>query len=195
MSAVCIIPARGGSQRIPRKNIRLFHGKPIITYSIEAAENSKLFDHVIVSTDDAEIAGVATDAGADVLIRPAALGRDDVGTQLVMQHAMRLNDAEMACCVYATCPLLSAADLLRGWQALHRPGAVYAYAVAEEPFGAAGSFYWGHGWAFRENVHLVREHSVMVPIPPERCIDINTEDDWQRAERMYAALREEELHV
>ena len=81
MSCVAIIPARGGSKRIPRKNIKPFAGKPIIAYSIEAALQSRLFDRVIVSTDDREIAAVAESFGAEVpFSRPPELADDHAGT-------------------------------------------------------------------------------------------------------------------
>jgi pseudaminic acid cytidylyltransferase len=83
---VAVIPARGGSVRIPRKNIREFHGKPIMAYSILAAERSRLFDHIFVSTDSVDVARVAERYGASVIARPAALGADDVGTQEVIRH-------------------------------------------------------------------------------------------------------------
>lgn len=193
---VAIIPARGGSRRIPRKNIREFHGKPIIAYSIETALRSGLFDEVVVSTDDLEIGKAAAFHKARPLPRPPALACDEVGTQDVMRHALREIAAEgdclidYACCIYATCPLLTVEDLERGWTALLRnPTAQYAFAVAEEPFGPAGYFYFGRAEAFLNDAPLVAEHSVMVPIPPERCVDINTEADWMRAEELYAAMQ------
>ena len=186
---VAIIPARAGSQRIPGKNIRPFHGKPIIAYSIRAALDTRLFDHVIVSTDSEEIAEIAQACEADVLIRPAALADGKTGTQEVMRHHLQAIDAEQACCIYATAPMLTAADLLRGWQQIHRPGVVYSFAVGTEPqLHDAGQFYWGSGWAFREGAPLWHSHSAMVPIDPRRVCDINTEDDWIRAEVMYACL-------
>lgn len=196
MSAVCIIPARGGSQRIPGKNIRDFHGKPIIAHSIERARQSRLFDQVVVSTDDMEIAAVAERYEADVLIRPAALARNDVGTQLVMQHALsHFQEAEFACCLYATAPLISQADLLRGWQVIHQPGYLYAMAVGADPLRDIGCFYWGHGFAFRDGVPLIDSHTALIAIDERRCCDINVEEDWIRAERMYAELHEEEADV
>ena len=88
-SCVAIIPARGGSKRIPKKNIKLFHGKPLIAYSIEVALKSKLFDKVIVSTDDEEIAKIARSYGADVpFLRPKELSDDFTGTGAVVNHAI-----------------------------------------------------------------------------------------------------------
>lgn len=188
---VAIIPARGGSRRIPKKAIRDFRGRPIIAYSIQAALDSKLFHRVIVSTDSDDIALVAQAHDADVLRRPCYLAVDDVGTQDVMRHALAvMDDVEQACCIYPCAPMILASDLLRGWQLLHRPGAVYSVPVGQW-LADPGSFYWGWAWAFRENVPLLAEHTVMVPIDPRRAIDINVEDDWQRAERAYAELHGE----
>ena len=87
MKNLCIIPARGGSKRIPRKNIKPFMGKPIIAYSIEAALNSGLFDEVMVSTDDEEIANVAKKFGASVpFLRSAKTANDYAGLKIGRAH-------------------------------------------------------------------------------------------------------------
>lgn len=105
---VAIIPARGGSKRIPRKNVRLFAGKPIIAHSIGAALDSGCFDRVIVSTDDAEIAAVAREWGAETpFVRPPELADDHTGTNAVVKHAINWlaeqgTPAYYACCIYAT---------------------------------------------------------------------------------------------
>jgi N-acylneuraminate cytidylyltransferase len=123
---VAIIPARGGSQRIPRKNIRLLNGKPLIAYSIETALSSGLFDEVIVSTDDAEIAQIARDCGAKTpFLRPANLADHMTGTTPVMQHALQflINEGKTpneACLIYATCPLLTTEDLQQGLAQLNQ---------------------------------------------------------------------------
>jgi N-acylneuraminate cytidylyltransferase len=109
---IAIIPARGGSKRIPRKNIKEFHGKPLIAYSIEAAKASKCFDRIIVSTDDNEIAKVAKQYGAEVpFIRPADISNDFATTSDVMKHAIKYCTDEgfkpnLVCCIYATAPFL-----------------------------------------------------------------------------------------
>lgn len=116
--AIAIIPARGGSKRIPRKNIKPFHGKPMICWSIEAALASDCFDQVVVSTDDAEIAAVAESAGAVVpFIRQAALADDYATTTAVIVDAIRRlelagKSAEHYCCIYATAPFLSAQAII-----------------------------------------------------------------------------------
>lgn len=115
---IALLPARGGSKRIPRKNIREFGGKPMIAWPIEAARASGLFDHVIVSTDDAEIADVARAAGAEVpFMRPDNLADDFSPTRVVINHAIRAMEeihgrpVEMACCIYATAAFVRPEDL------------------------------------------------------------------------------------
>jgi pseudaminic acid cytidylyltransferase len=137
---IAIIPARGGSKRIPRKNIKLFCGKPMITWSIEAALQSGCFDQVVVSTDDAEIAEVARQYGAQVpFMRPAALSDDHTGTTAVVAHAIDWFSAqgqmpEQVCCLYATAPFVSADDLRRGLAVLTATGADYAFSVTSYAF-------------------------------------------------------------
>lgn len=193
MSAVCVIPARGGSQRIPGKNIRPFFGKPILAYSIELARQSRLFQQVIVSTDDPDIAEVAERYEADVLMRPSYLAKNSIGTQAVMRHVMQeLDHVEFACCLYATAPLIDPADFLRGWQVIHQPGYLYAMSVGHSPLRDIGAFYWGHAMAFREGTRLIDSHTAMIVIDELRCCDINTPEDWAQAERQYAHLHETE---
>ena len=109
---ICVIPARGGSKRIPKKNIKDFLGKPIVAYSIEVALNSKLFDKVIVSTDDESIAKVAKEYGAEVpFFRPEELSDDFTGTADVVKHTINWfleQDVEIdyVCCIYATAPFV-----------------------------------------------------------------------------------------
>ncbi|MDV6331658.1 pseudaminic acid cytidylyltransferase [Asticcacaulis sp. 201] len=138
MKTVAIIPARGGSKRIPRKNIKPFFGKPMIAYSIEAAIESGLFDTVIVSTDDAEIAEVARSHGAEIpFIRPAELANDHAGTGSVVVHALNWfatngTPYDAACCIYATAPLLDPARLKEGWDKLQ--GKRFAFSVTSYAF-------------------------------------------------------------
>lgn len=137
---IAIIPARGGSKRIPRKNIKLFCGKPIIAWSIEAARVSGCFDHIIVSTDDAEIAEVACAHGAGVpFVRPPELSDDHTGTIPVIAHAINwmnrnAGPVDLACCLYATAPFVLAADLRRGLGMLQRSDADYAFSVTSYAF-------------------------------------------------------------
>jgi pseudaminic acid cytidylyltransferase len=135
-----IIPARGGSKRIPRKNIREFCGKPMISWSIAAALESGCIDRVVVSTDDHEIAEVARNYGAEVpFMRPANLADDYVGTTAVMQHALQWLNAEglnvaQACCLYATAPFVTGQDLRVGLDTLIQTRASYAFSVTSYSF-------------------------------------------------------------
>jgi pseudaminic acid cytidylyltransferase len=137
---LCVIPARGGSKRIPRKNIKLFHGRPMISYSIEAARDCGLFDTIIVSTDDEEIASVARAHGAETpFVRPAELANDYAGTGAVVVHAIQwfreqgiAHDA--TCCIYATAPLIDPDRLKEGWTRLSEPGRRFAFSVTSFPF-------------------------------------------------------------
>jgi pseudaminic acid cytidylyltransferase len=137
---IAIIPARGGSKRIPLKNIKYFHGKPIIAYSIEAAIKSKCFDKIIVSTDDTKIAEVAKQYGAEVpFVRPLELSDDHTGTNAVVVHAINwcLDNnikPDYVCCIYATAPFIQADNLIKGFQALQNSNKQYAFSVTSFPF-------------------------------------------------------------
>lgn len=134
---IAVIPARGGSKRIPRKNIKSFCGRPMIAWSIGAAKKSGLFDRIIVSTDDAEIAEVARAWGAETpFVRPPELSNDFAGTTEVIAHATQwaLDDGitpEAVCCIYATAPLIHAEDLKKGLSALESGNWDYAFSVTE----------------------------------------------------------------
>ena len=143
---IAIIPARGGSKRIPRKNIKDFYGKPLIAYSIRTAVDSKLFDRIIVSTDDEEIATVAREYGAEVpFIRPKELAGDFTGTGEVVNHAVEFlqeNDEEVnyVCVIYATAPLLKVKFLKEGYEKLKKSNAYQAFGVAVMPFPIQRTF-------------------------------------------------------
>lgn len=225
MSAVAIIPARGGSKRIPRKNLLPFDGVPMIVRSIRTALASALFDQVIVSTDDPEIAELARAHGAQVpFMRPAALADDFTGTAAVMVHALgELPGFDYACCLYATAPLLQARYLREGLEALEqRPDKSFAFSVASfgfpvqraltldeqgaltslypefrhtrsqdlpEAFQDAGQFYWGRTEAWLRGEVLFSPASLPVILPRHLVQDIDTLEDWKRAEYLYAALK------
>ena len=230
MSRVAIIPARGGSKRIPRKNVKAFCGKPMIAWSIEAAKASGCFDQIIVSTDDEEIANVARGWGAAApFMRPAELSDDFAGTMPVMRHAvewLNQNDAEVeyACCIYATAPFVSAEDLKQGFQLIKDMGSSYAFSVTSYPFPPprairitesgrvamfnpehfqtrsqdleeawhdAGQFYWGSAKAWCEERPIFGEDSVPVKLPRHRVQDIDTPEDWIRAEWLFRAIQAE----
>lgn len=189
MSAIAIIPARGGSTRIPMKNIREFHGKPIIVYSIETAKRSGLFSQIIVSTDHGEIAAIAQAAGAFTVWRPAAMAKNEVGTQEVAAQVLEGFDCkELACVIYPTAPLMTENDLNIGHQQLlQNKGRVdFAMSVGAEPLRDAGQWYFGTCEAFNLRRPLISPRTVMVPIPESRVQDINLEEDWMRAKRLYA---------
>lgn len=226
MSAVAIIPARGGSQRIARKNLKLFHGLPIIVWSIRAALASGLFDRVVVSTDDDEIAQVAREHGAQVpFMRPVELADAFTGTAAVIEHAIGALDQsfDLVCCIYATAPLLQTRFLRQGFEALNAaPQASYAFSVCSFGFPVqrallindagtlapmhpeyrnvrsqdlpaayqdAGQFYWGRSEAWLRGDVIFSALSVPVIVPRHLVQDIDTEEDWLRAEYMYAALK------
>lgn len=134
---VAVIPARGGSKRIPKKNINNFCGKPIIAWSIEAARSAGLFDRIIVSTDDPEIAEVAKSWGAEVpFVRPPELSNDYAGTTEVVAHATQWAldsglELDAVCCIYATAPLIQVDDLKRGLKALESGNWNYAFSVTD----------------------------------------------------------------
>ena len=224
---LAIIPARGGSKRIPRKNIKPFAGKPMIAWSIEAALVSCCFDCVIVSTDDAEIADVARAHGAEVpFVRPPELSDDHTGTIPVVAHAVgwmgqHVGVVEFACCLYATAPFVQAQDLRQGLDLLQRSGAQYAFTVTnfaapiqrsfritdqeriemfnpeqfntrsqdlEVAYHDAGQFYWGRAQAWLAATPLYSEFATPLVLPRYRVQDVDTPDDWTRAELMFEIL-------
>lgn len=132
---LAVIPARGGSKRIPRKNILPFAGVPMIGYAIRAARESGLFDHVIVSTDDAEVAEVARRECAELpFMRPAALADDHTATVPVIAHAIRSCHAlgwpvNSVCCIYPAVPLLPPQALAQGLALLDAGDCDYVFPV------------------------------------------------------------------
>ena len=138
---IAIIPARGGSKRIPRKNIRPFGGQPMITWPIAAALNSRLFDAVVVTTDDDEIAALAEKAGAQVPFRrPANLADDLTPTRPVINHAITQMEKQsgqrvsQACCIYATAALITPDDLIAAHALLQDdPATRFVFAAADYP--------------------------------------------------------------
>lgn len=145
-SCVAIIPARGGSKRIPRKNIKDFHGKPFIAYSIEVALKSKLFDKVIVSTDDEEIAKIALEYGATVpFLRPKELSDDFTGTGAVVNHTLEYlksvgENYDFVCTIYATAPFLDEKYLIEGFEKLKNSNAKNAFSCTSMPFPIQRTF-------------------------------------------------------
>lgn len=137
---IAIIPARGGSKRIPRKNIKLFGGKPIIAWSILAAKESKIFDRIIVSTDDQEIASIAHKYGAEVpFIRPHNLSDDYIGTADVIKHALNwcinnIGNVDSVCTLYATAPFIKSTDIKKGYDLLVANKCKIVFTVTSFPF-------------------------------------------------------------
>lgn len=223
---IAVIPARGGSKRIPRKNVRPFCGKPMIAWAIEAAQASGCFDRVIVSTDDDEIAEVARCCGADVpFMRPTELADDHTPTIPVIAHAVRWtveqgHTPDAVCCLYATAPFVQADDLRRGLALLQDACCDYVFTVTpyaapiqravrittegrvqmfwpdqfntrsqdlEPAYHDAAQFYWGLPQAWLAGRPIFSDDSVPLLLPRHRVQDIDTEEDWQRAEQMLAA--------
>jgi len=228
---VAVIPARGGSKRIPRKNIQPFCGKPMIVWSIETARASGCFDRVLVSTDDDEIAGLARAHGAETpFVRPEALANDHAGTTEVIAHATQwcLDQGwplTAVCCIYATAPFIQVEDLRASLQILEQGDWAYSFPVTEfaapifrsfrllEEDGSiemffpenftvrsqdlpvayhdAGQFYWGVPSAWIKGVRVFDRESRPLEIPSWRVCDIDTQDDWLRAERVFDLVRKE----
>jgi pseudaminic acid cytidylyltransferase len=140
MSVIAVVPARGGSKRIPHKNIKEFCGKPMIAYSIEAAKNVGIFDRIIVSTDSKEIASIAKKFGAEVpFMRPHKLADDHTGTDAVIFHVLKrlMEDGEeidYICCIYATAPFVKAEYIIKGYNMLRDEHATSCFSVTTYPF-------------------------------------------------------------
>lgn len=184
--AICIIPARGGSRRIPRKNIRDFHGKPIIAYSIMAAQDSELFDRVIVSTDDPEIASVSGLYGAYLHQRSPERSVDEVGTQDVVKEVLenfKVSGMDLVCCLYPCSPFVTSSILIDAANSMWMGYVVSVYAHRIED---CGNFYMGRAMDFLSGEPLSSKKTVLFPL--KDAIDINTEDDWKLAEEMYERI-------
>jgi N-acylneuraminate cytidylyltransferase len=224
---IAVLPARGGSKRIPRKNVRPFCGRPIIAWAIDAARASGLFDRVIVSTDDPEIAETSRSLGADVpFTRPAELADDHTGTIAVVAHATAWAQEqdwplEAVCCIYPTAPMVSPDDLAEGLHLLGERGRDFVVAATDyaspifrafrqtgdgglemifpEHFDSrsqdlpralhdAAQFYWGRPDAWLTAKTLFGPRSAALLIPRWRVQDIDTPDDWVRAEALFRSL-------
>jgi CMP-N-acetylneuraminic acid synthetase len=190
VSAVAIIPARGGSQRLPRKNIRPFYGVTMLERAITEAKDSGLFRDVYVSSEDDEILSVAMRADAKTVWRPENLARNDVGTQAVVRNAIQtlhLKSTDTVCCIYPCTPLMTADDLRMAHRRL--PSASYVIAVNGDHGGDIGWFYFGLARRFLSGAPLWNTKTRIYPIESERAIDINTADDFERAVQVYQKWR------
>ncbi|MEP3299047.1 MAG: pseudaminic acid cytidylyltransferase [Pseudoruegeria sp.] len=220
-----MIPARGGSKRIPRKNIKEFCGKPMIQWSIEAAQKSGVFDRIIVSTDDREIADVANSAGAETpFMRPAEISDDHATTAAVIVHTLDFlrdegNEPDAICCLYATAPFVQPEDIRHGQSELVGndyviPVTSFAFPIQravritdvdrlemldpsqymtrsqdlEEAYHDVGQFYWGTSEAWREGRAAFGAGAKPLILPRYRVQDIDTPEDWVRAEALFRAL-------
>lgn len=145
-NCIAIIPARGGSKRIPRKNIKLFRGKPIISYAIKIAKKSKCFDKIIVSTDDIQISNIAKKFGAEILFkRPKKLSTDNAKSTDVIKHAIRKLEElnikfNFICNIYPTNPLLDYKNLIKGHNLIKSNKFDYVFAVSEYSYPIQRSF-------------------------------------------------------
>lgn len=228
---IAIIPARGGSKRIPKKNIKDFLGKPIIAYSIEIAVSCKLFSKVIVSTDDQEIKDVAIKYGAEVpFIRPRKIADDFTGTHEVIGNAVKwLEDngqkMDYVCCIYPTAPLIHRDDLKKGFEIIKigkwnsvMAATNFSYPIFRsfeilqdgglkmifpdyynsrsqdlpEVYHDAGMFYWAKPNTWKEKPKEYFQNKSIVKIPNYRTQDIDTLDDWKKAEIIYKIINREE---
>jgi len=224
---LCVIPARGGSKRIPRKNIKEFNGQPIIAYSIKVAIASKCFDKVIVSTDDSEISEVAKSFGAEVpFLRPKELSDDYAGTIPVIKHAIEWFDNQdkppsEVCCIYATAPFLQVDAIRNAYKQMRHENADYCFSLTsfafpiqrafkltmgkrinmfypdlyekrsqdlDKAYHDAGQFYWGKAEAFKLQRPLFSSAASPYILPRHLVQDIDTKEDWKRAELMFQVL-------
>ena len=224
---LCVIPARGGSKRIPRKNIRPFRGMPMISWSINTAIKSECFDRIIVSTDDKEISEVAQSYGAEVpFLRPKSLADDYTVTRDVIEHAINQSSLlgiayKAVCCLYATAPFVQPKHLKQALTMLFEsntattvfPATTFPYPIQqalrldsngycssidtsnankrsqdlEEAFHDSGQFYWASPatWCIESNMF---DGGRPLIIPRWLVNDIDTEEDWIRAELMHKTL-------
>ena len=225
---IAVIPARGGSKRIPRKNIKPFCGKPMIAYSIEAAIRAGIFDEIIVSTDDEEIADIAKNAGASVpFMRPKELSDDFTATGAVVEHAIKFLQArgdriKFVCTIYATAPLIDEIYIKLGLEKLRASNAKNAFSCTSMPFPIwrtfkiakdgrcemfwrenfdkrsqdleeayqdAGQFYWTNLDAPSSDEIFFGRDSIAIVLPRHLVQDIDTPQDWIRAEFLYEAVQ------
>jgi len=228
---LAIIPARGGSKRVPRKNIRPFLGVPMLARTIALLSKAQLFERVVVSTDDDEIAEVARAAGAEVPFRrPAQLSNDLAGTLPVIAHAIRELQArglemQYVACVYPAAVLARPSDIRAAWELLRSSDADYVFTVSSFPFPIqralrrtadggcemiwpehretrsqdlepafhdAGQFYFGRRDAWLQARPLFGDRSRVLELPRYRVQDIDTPEDWERAEMIFRLLEQDE---
>lgn len=221
---VAILTARGGSKRIPRKNVRPFLGKPMIAWPIKAAKESGCFDHIIVSTDDEEIAEIARELGAEVpFLRPADLADDYAPAHKAARHALEWamehhGTVDIFCHLYPTSPLLSVATIKESVRKIREDGFKAVWALTQIPYPIyqvmvtddagrlsrlfseekvmmrsqdmppayidVGQLYSFDAEHFLTHEMELSEAVTFVDVPQETALDIDTEEDWIKAERI-----------
>jgi pseudaminic acid cytidylyltransferase len=231
---IAIIPARGGSKRIPKKNIRPFLGKPMLLWVLDTVISSNIFDRVIVSTDDIEIANLAKEAGAEVpFMRPSQLSDDFSDTSDVIAHAIdwlisqgKL-DVKVVACIYPTAPFLNSDDLKRGIDMMSNGDWDYVISVTDfyapiyrsfkrlengglemifpeyydartqdlpRAYHDAAQFYLAPPDSWLKKTKIFSSKSYGLCIPSWRAQDIDTEDDWRRAEYLGSLILTEKTN-
>lgn len=226
---VAVIPARGGSKRVPRKNVRPLGGRPLVAWAVLTALAAHRVDRVVVSTDDAEVAAAAREAGAEVpFVRPADLSDDHTPLVPVIADAigrLDLDRDDAVCCVYPTAIGLLPEDLDAGCALLDEPGPPYVVGVVPYPHPVqralamdatgqlsmvdpdlalvrtqdlpprwhdAGQFVWGRASAWLDRTPVLTAARGL-ELPAWRAIDLDTEDDWARAELLRPLIAVERL--
>lgn len=229
--SLAIIPARGGSKRIPLKNIKEFYGKPIIAYSIEAAIASGLFDEVLVSTDDENVAEIALRYGASIPFLRSKKNADDHATisdvvlEVLENYREANNMPEIVGCILATAPFLTSKLLHQGFNKVTKEGFDSSFPIQQFKypifralkfeasglemfwpehlnsrsqdlplaFHDAGQFYFAKTQAFLEGKKFFLKNSFGIEVSATSAIDIDTTEDWEFAEKLYALLRKDKL--
>lgn len=219
---IAVIPARGGSKRIPRKNIRLFNGKPMIAHAIISLQKANLFENIYVSTDDKEIARISKHYGATIpFLRPDLLSGDSTGTTEVIGdflQSLRVEPSKVVCCAYATNPFLSPENLVAAFNQLSESSiADYSCAVSKynypvqrsleldgngliqmvapenllrhsqtlpERWHDAGQFYFAKSETWISGKPMLM-NTIGIEIDKWRCVDIDDEGDWEKAELLH----------
>ena len=212
---IAVIIARGGSKRIPKKNIKIFCGKPIIEIVIKTIKASKVFDEIIISTDDARIAKIAEKKGIKVpFLRPRSLANDYADTISVMKHAVNNFNPNNSidniyCCIYPTSVFMTKQDLVLSSREFKKskPSFLFAATDFEYPFQLlnkkyyfkrtqdlkvlyhdTGQFYWGSKKSWKNEKMIFGNKSKAFLIPNHRVTEIDTLNDWKRAEKLFKTL-------
>lgn len=227
---VALVPARGGSKRIPRKNVMTFRGVPLLERTLTMLTATPIIDRIVVSTDDREIAEIAVAAGADVpFLRPAEIADDHTGTRPVVQHAIRAWEEtgrgliSELCTVYPAAVFVTPEDIIEAHQLLRETACEFVMSAAAYPapvqralqmdkdgrasmmwpaevgtrsqdltpaYHDAGQFYWGTRTAWLSDVPVMQADTRLHLIPHWRVQDIDTPEDWERAELLHRLIEE-----